>query len=164
MSLKNNEITGIPSTMKKARTKLKVSSKKSPSADSLLSRLELKKTSLRRLILNEFSRKSKALSQGELLSNLQKSGAKIDRVSVYRNLNQLKNLGAIHEIDANQYVLCDHECQSHPHLILVCETCHTHVEVKDHKLVDETLKNLRRYRFFGTQRTVALKGACQNCD
>lgn len=140
---------------------------KSPSLaqiNSILEKFDLKKTSLRQKILAQFLFTSKTRSQADIIESLEAEGLAVDRVSVYRNLNQMKISGLIHEIDSNQYIACIHECTSHPHLLLFCQKCAKHMEITDHEQVNSFLNQLSEFNFFGTKQTLALRGFCSKCS
>ena len=132
-------------------------------AAGLLKRFGLSKTGLRLSLLEIFMEDSKALSQAELIERLEKKRESFDRVSVYRNLNSLRSVGLIHELENNAYVSCTHDCQAHGHLLFYCEKCHKHSEVKSHDRVKDIFKALGGVKFFGPSQPISLKGVCRDC-
>ncbi|MEN0060032.1 MAG: transcriptional repressor [Bdellovibrio sp.] len=131
--------------------------------DHLLTAFDLKKTPLRRGLLQEFLKSKEALTQGDLLQRLAQKLESVDRVTLYRNLSQFKELGIIHEVSVNSYIFCEHNCDKHPHLLLFCQTCHRHEEVSDHTKIQSVLEALNRLRFFSTRESVSIKGLCSTC-
>lgn len=131
--------------------------------DEVLEKFGLKKTLLRRSILTVLATAKKPLTQAEIISALAHKGAKIDRVSVYRNLINLRDARVLHEVDANNYVFCFHECEDHAHLLLFCQTCNKHQEIKEHDRIDSFLKALGGFRFFGKEQPIFLRGVCESC-
>ena len=87
----------------------------------------------------------------------------IDRVSIYRNLNQFKATGVLHEVESNIYIFCTHECDEHAHLLLFCQRCHKHQEIKDHGRIENFMSALGILRFFGKRQPIVLKGICSAC-
>lgn len=132
--------------------------------DLILERHELKKTQLRRKILLAFTSSKKSLSQGDLIEILSKDDSTIDRVSIYRNLANLKEAGIVHEVDSNSYVFCSHDCDAHAHLLLFCQMCQRHKEVKDHDRIASFMSALGVFGFFGKQQPIFLKGVCIACS
>jgi Fe2+ or Zn2+ uptake regulation protein len=132
--------------------------------DVLLEKHGLKKTELRRAILSVLSKRQEPLDQADLLLSLSKTLDRVDRVSVYRNLLQLKEAGVLHEVDSNHYVFCSHECSSHAHLLFFCQKCHKHQEVKDHAKIADVMSALAALRFFGKTEPIFLKGVCTTCS
>ena len=132
--------------------------------EKLLARHALRKTPLRLNLLAALKKRRVPARQGELLVQLQKKMPTVDRVSVYRNLNQLKNAGVIHEVDTNRYVLCEHECEVHAHILLFCERCRRHVEPHDHRQIESLFAALAPFRFFSLKAPVFLQGVCRECE
>lgn len=132
--------------------------------EKLLSRYHLKKTELRVSILKAFINSKRALSQGDMISHLELEMGSIDRVSVYRNLNQLKNVGLVHEVANNNYISCTHDCEKHPHLLLFCDSCHKHSEIKDHNKIKTFFEALDMFNFFGDNTPISIKGLCHDCS
>lgn len=131
--------------------------------DGVLEKHGLKKTPLRRNILLAFAEAKTSLSQASLIEIISKELEAVDRVSIYRNLVHLKEAGVLHEVDANSYVFCFHECEEHAHLLLFCQKCHKHQEVKDHDRIESFMLALGSFRFFGKKQPVFLRGVCSSC-
>ena len=131
--------------------------------DSVLSKHQLKKTALRRNILSVFLDHKRSLTQAEIITALSNADNIVDRVSIYRNLANLKDAGILHEVDANHYVFCSHECEAHAHLLLFCQQCHKHQEIKDHERITHFMSAVGIFRFFGKQRPIFLRGVCSSC-
>lgn len=131
--------------------------------EQLLKRYSLKKTELRINLIEFFLQENRSYSQAEIIENLEKKYGTIDRVSIYRNLNQLKSTGIIHEIQNNKYVCCSHDCETHAHVLLYCQSCEKHDEVKDHKKLNSFFKAIGNFHFLSSNQTVFLKGVCQTC-
>lgn len=131
--------------------------------DYILDKHSLKKTALRRSILLIFSETKASLSQADLIEAISKKHDVVDRVSIYRNLLHLKETGILHEVEANNYVFCSHECEDHGHLLLFCQKCHKHQEIKDHVRIDDFMSVLGGFRFFDKTQPVFLRGVCSTC-
>ncbi len=132
-------------------------------ANDLLTRFELKKTDLRLKLVQLFLEENRSFTQAEILEKLEKKMDSVDRVSVYRNLNQLKSSGIVHEIENNKYVCCAHDCEKHAHVLLYCQSCEKHNEVKDHDKLSIFFKAMGSFHFLSPDRAVFLKGICQSC-
>jgi Fe2+ or Zn2+ uptake regulation protein len=132
-------------------------------SEQLLTRLSLKKTELRLSLVELFLQGKQSYSQGEILEAIEKKNGSVDRVSVYRNLNQLKLAGVIHEIENNKYVSCSHNCEKHAHVLLYCQSCEMHDEIKDHDKLNAFFKAMSGFHFLSQNRAVFLKGICQTC-
>ncbi len=131
--------------------------------DLVLEKHGLKKTALRRSILSAFSGARGPLSQAGLIEALAQNDQVVDRVSVYRNLIHLKEAGVLHEVDSNNYVFCSHECESHAHLLLFCQKCNKHQEIKDHGRITQFMSAVGGLRFFGQEQPIFLRGVCSGC-
>jgi Fur family ferric uptake transcriptional regulator len=133
-------------------------------AEHLLARLLIKKTALRIQLVSLLLKEKKAFSQGDLIQELEKELGPVDRVSIYRNLNQLKRAGIIHEIESNKYVSCSHDCETHAHVLLYCEVCEKHNEIQDHKKLNLLFKAIGNLKFLSPNRALFLKGICEKCS
>ncbi len=131
--------------------------------DLVLKKAGLKKTPLRRSILLALAEAKFSLSQADLIEIISKDLDVVDRVSIYRNLSHLKSAAVLHEVDSNSYVFCSHECEEHGHLLLFCQSCHRHQEVKDHSRINDFMLALGDFRFFGSKQPIFLKGICVAC-
>lgn len=131
--------------------------------DSVLAKHNLKKTPLRRKILLTFTQAESSLTQAELISAISKNLDNVDRVSIYRNLLNLKDAGVLHEVDTNHYIFCSHDCGSHAHLLLFCQSCRKHKEVKDHRKINTFMEELAEFRFFDQRKPIFLRGVCSGC-
>jgi Fe2+ or Zn2+ uptake regulation protein len=131
--------------------------------DAVLEKHSLKKTPLRRRILLAFAEAKAVLSQADLITAISKDTEVVDRVSIYRNLASLKQAGVLHEVDSNSYVFCSHECEGHAHLLLFCQKCHRHQEIKDHGRIHDFMMALGDLRFFGKKQPIFLRGVCAGC-
>lgn len=131
--------------------------------DEVLERHDLKKTPLRRSILLAFAEAKISLSQADLIEAISKGKEQADRVSIYRNLVHLKDAGVVHEVDANNYVFCSHECKSHGHLLLFCQKCHRYQEVINHDKIHAVTAVLDGFKFFAKDDPIFLRGVCVQC-
>lgn len=132
--------------------------------DSVLEQHSLKKTPLRRSILLAFVEARISLSQADLIEAISKDQEQVDRVSIYRNLVHLKDAGVVHEVDANNYVFCSHDCDSHGHLLLFCQQCHRYQEITDHGQIHAVNDVLGKFKFFGMDEPIFLRGVCLQCS
>jgi len=131
--------------------------------DKLLEQHSLKKTVLRRSILLTFINAERSLTQGDLIERLSSLISTFDRASIYRNLTSLKEAGILHEVEANNYVLCSHECGAHAHLLLYCQECNKHKEVVNHNKIDSFINAIDGFKFYGKKKPIFLKGVCKSC-
>lgn len=132
-------------------------------AQAILSRFSIKKTPLRIHLVELFLKEKKSMSQGELLEKLSEKMDSADRVSIYRNLTQLKASGIVHEIEKNHYVACSHDCEKHAHVLLYCQNCGKHKEVIDHEKLRQFFQGLDGLHFLSPKKALFVKGVCQHC-
>ena len=132
--------------------------------ESVLEQNSLKKTPLRKSILLAFMEAKISLSQADLIEALVRAQEPVDRVSIYRNLVQLKEAGIVHEVDTNSYVFCAHECDAHGHLLLFCQKCHRYQEIVDHHDIHAFNDVLEKFKFFSAEHPVFLRGICTQCS
>ena len=140
---------------------------KAGDANEVLSSAGLRRTTIRVALIEIFSRWKKPHSQKELLEALQKKGLDgIDRVTIYRNLNQFVEAGIIHEVATNSYISCDHlfDTDHESHLILFCAKCEKHAEVCEDsdKVFFERL--MGRTGFFARSGQLLISGLCRDCS
>ncbi len=131
--------------------------------DVLLVNHGLKKTQLRRVLLAELLATQSPLTQADLLTRLNERNEAFDRVSVYRNLLQMKERGLVHEVSVNHYVACEHKCEKHPHVLLYCQTCERHQEIKDHHRIQGLIKAVSGFKFFSDDQPLFIRGVCDTC-
>jgi Fur family zinc uptake transcriptional regulator len=144
---------------------IKRATNKNVRASQLLESFSLKKTDLRVQLLDLFLNSTdSSLSQGQILEKLQARSKKLDRVTVYRNLLHFKQAGLIHEVESNLYVCCTHKCRNHAHVLFVCQSCHQHQEVHNHKQIQKLFQELSQFQFFKDQSPLSIRGVCQKCE
>ncbi|GEM_PF-955396 len=125
---------------------------------------KLKITPLRQFLLDIFISNQSLISQSEILNEFKKNNIKADRISIYRNLQQLKALELIHELAFNQYIYCSHsQCHKHPHLLLSCTECQEYQEITNHETIQKITKSLADTQFFNQKSLVTIRGLCQKC-
>jgi Fe2+ or Zn2+ uptake regulation protein len=129
----------------------------------ILDRYLLKKTELRINLLELLLKSRGSFSQAEIIDRLQKKMKTVDRVSIYRNLNQLKLFGIIHELENNKYVACSHDCEQHAHVLMFCQLCDRFSEIKDHQKLNIFFKAMGDFHFLSSRRPLVLKGLCSSC-
>jgi Fe2+ or Zn2+ uptake regulation protein len=137
---------------------------KSTHTEQFLDKFGLKKTDLRLAMLTAITENNGPFSQADLIIALEKKMKSIDRVSIYRNLNQLKAVGIIHEVESNNYVCCLHDCDKHPHVLLYCQGCNKHSEISNHEKVKNFLQAIAEFNFFSQSMPLSMKGLCNSCS
>lgn len=133
-------------------------------AEAVFEELKIKKTPLRYYLVNFFLTNPKAISQSDLILNLEKKLNKVDRVTVYRNLLFFEDKGFLHKVSENKYMLCDHFCNKHGHVIAFCQSCDNSLEIKDHHYLDKLFKIINKIDFFSSQSSFTIQGLCNKCQ
>lgn len=98
-------------------------------AEEILKKHGLKNTRQRKVVLEEFSKTSSALSQPDLEKRL---GAEMDRVTLYRILSSFEENGIVHSVLDKQgtmnYASCSSSCSADhhhdEHVHFNCSNCH----------------------------------------
>lgn len=137
--------------------------KKINNVETLLDSVKLKATPLRMRILEEILKSQIGMTQKEIIEKLLINQDQIDRVTVYRNLNLLKQFGLIHEVETNRYVSCQHQCKKHGHILLFCQNCEEHYEVHEHNWIEQLSNTLSFLNFIDPQQSLLIRGTCQQC-
>ena len=128
----------------------------------LLKKRGLKSTKTRVDLLTKMQDCSSAMSY----STIQKEMAPIDRVTLYRTLESLKENGIIHiafqENNETYYAICGNSCDEnnhqHEHVHFKCTNCNT---VTCEKLISEIQILLPNYLI--DKISVNIEGLCQLC-
>ena len=105
------------------------------------------------------------LNSNQLAKEIEKSGDKIDAVTVYRVLKTFKELKIVHHFE-NGFIPCEHlSCENHEHShhYFSCNKCK---EVKDLHIEDEKFLNLIKNKFKSieiTSHEFKFNGVCNEC-
>lgn len=138
------------------------------STDSLhrmLSKHEIRRTSSRMDILEEFARHGHALSQPDLEKAL---GAQYDRVTIYRTLTLYVDRGILHQVlddaGAMKYALCQDSCEEddhhHDHVHFKCNACGQTVCIADAHIPRIALPDGYRLQ----EQNLLMTGTCAICN
>jgi Fe2+ or Zn2+ uptake regulation protein len=122
-------------------------------------------TRARRALLELIERAPRPLGPSQLHRELRRRGVSIDRVSVYRNLAALLELGLLHRVLGSTAVRpCKtREPAERCHHAIVCQRCGSAREFHSVSL-ERALGELRRgtrYRVLG--HLLELRGLCESC-
>ena len=120
-------------------------------------------TRARRALLEAIEGSSRPLGPRELQTLLARSGVRMDRVSVYRNLTALLKLGLLHRVVGSSAVRPCASRQRRCHHAIVCTGCGSarefHSEVLERALGD--IRRATRYRI--QEHVLELRGLCERC-
>lgn len=102
------------------------------------------------------------LTMDEILAHVTARHPSTNKTTVYRTLELLSSLGVVATTDLGMGRL-EYELQSHPHHHLICEKCHTRIEVDDSLLEPLRSSLLKHYGFVTNLDHFALFGICPDC-
>lgn len=135
-----------------------------PKAHKILSNSGLRHTKPRIEILDLFTARDYAISQGDIEKLL---AEKVDRVTIYRTLSTFEEKGIIHEVvdgsSQSKFALCAASCTDHKHtdshVHFKCENCE-----KTYCLEDIETPNVSvPFGFTVNNSAYLLQGVCNNC-
>jgi Fe2+ or Zn2+ uptake regulation protein len=128
----------------------------------------LRMTQSRLKILGVLQNTEKALSPGDLFSELNRKFKKenFDRVTVYRILEKFEELEIVHPVGDGKYIYCVHQaCEHDKHFIAICEKCHKVQEIggeaKALRMLSHFLEEEGGFRM--TSDSIVVRGLCSKC-
>ncbi len=128
-----------------------------------------RRTKSRRALLELIGALERPLAPGELHEELQARGVRIDRVSVWRNVSALVELGLVHRVLGQSAVRpcsdadADRAEPARCHHAIVCNACGTASEFHS-AAVERALREVRRSTGFRVQgHLLELRGLCPRC-
>ncbi len=133
-------------------------------AEAALRRRGGRITRARRALLELIERSTRPRLPGELQALLREGGVRMDRVSVYRNLTALLELGMLHRAGGSAAVRPCAERERRCHHAIVCTECGSAREFHSRAL-ERALGEVRRstrYRVRG--HVLELRGLCERCQ
>jgi Fe2+ or Zn2+ uptake regulation protein len=129
----------------------------------------LRMTQSRLKILEVLQNTEKALSPGDLFSELNSKFKKenFDRVTVYRILEKFEELEIVHPVGDGKYIYCAHQaCEHDKHFIAICDKCHKVQEIggeaKALRLLSNFLEEEGGFRM--TSDSIVVRGLCSKCQ
>jgi Fe2+ or Zn2+ uptake regulation protein len=121
-------------------------------------------TASRRSLLRLLEESPRPLGPRELHRELHRAGVRVDRVSVYRNVSTLLELGLLHRVLGSTAVRPCKERERRCHHAIVCTGCGRAREFHSVAL-ERALSGVRRntrYRVLG--HLLELRGLCRRCQ
>lgn len=119
-------------------------------------------TQARELVFLTLLNSSKPLSLRELYTQI---SSKVDRASVYRNIELFEKLGIVHRIYIGwkyKLELSDQFIAHHHHLI--CLSCGKVIDIKDERHIDEFTRDIaRQFDFQPRSHQFEIDGYCKEC-
>ena len=133
-------------------------------AEAALRRRGGRITRARRALLELIERSPRPLLPGELQTLLRAEGVRMDRVSVYRNLTALLELGLLHRAIGSAAVRPCAERVRRCHHAIVCIECGSAREFHSRAL-ERALGEVRRStRYRVREHLLELRGVCERCQ
>lgn len=133
-------------------------------AEEALRRNGGRMTAPRRSLLRLIEESPRALAPRELHRELRRAGVRIDRVSVYRNVAALLELGLLHRVLGSTAVRPCKERERRCHHAIVCTRCGSAREFHSVAL-ERALKDVRRNTRYRVQgHLLELRGLCLGCQ
>ena len=132
-------------------------------AESALRKSGRRITPARRALLQILESSRRPLGPRELHRELRRRGVRVDRVSVYRNVSALLELGLLHRVVGSTAVRPCVDIRERCHHAIVCAECGSAREFHSDAL-EKALGEVRRstrYRVLG--HVIELRGLCQRC-
>lgn len=122
-------------------------------------------TALREQVLALVWQSHKPLGAYDLIDMLAEvSHRRIAPPTVYRALDFLLDIGAIHKINSlNAYIGCPSPNAEHPSYFLICTQCHTASECNDTKLKNQIEQLGKEQQFSIEKQWLEVLGVCQAC-
>jgi Fe2+ or Zn2+ uptake regulation protein len=121
-------------------------------------------TRARRALLALIERSGRPLGPRELQALLKADGVRMDRVSVYRNVIALLNLGLLHRVVGSTAVRPCAEKARRCHHAIVCTECGSAREFHSGAL-ERALGEVRRStRYRVREHVLELRGLCERCQ
>lgn len=121
-------------------------------------------TPQRLMVLETLHEADNHLSAPEILSRVQSKYPYVNKSTVYRTLELLKELGLVMQTEMGGDTLCYHHAEKGHHHHLICEKCGQTVEIDEGVFapVDDTLRS--KYQFRADLKHLAIRGRCFKCQ
>jgi Fur family ferric uptake transcriptional regulator len=120
-------------------------------------------TPQRLMILSAIESSSDHISAEEIYAQVADKYPHVNISTVYRNLELLKRLGMVYEINLGEGRIRYHSERRGHHHHLVCQNCGSVIDIDESTLSSLKDTLLRDYNFRAELRHVAIFGLCENC-
>jgi Fur family zinc uptake transcriptional regulator len=132
-------------------------------AEQLCERRGTRLTPLRRRVLELIWREHAPIGAYTILEMLQQKG-RVAPPTVYRALDFLIKQGLVHRLASlNAFVGCSHPGKPHHGQFLICDSCHSLVELNDRKVTAAIEGSAQSADFHVRQQTIEILGRCSRC-
>lgn len=132
--------------------------------EEILDNAGLKKTDIRLLLVNFFSKNKKPQSASLIFEKLKKN--KLDQVTIYRTLDTFLKKGIIKKVDTHkreaEYELLDQKNDHHHIICIKCNTVEDFTGCESEKLIKNALKKSKKFKKI-SHHSFDLFGICKSC-
>gem|GEM_PF-3135093 len=137
---------------------------KSNRTNFLLHKFDLKKTRVRQGLLHHFMDEPSPQTHLSIHQALQKKIEGVDGVTIYRNLQKFVELGVLHKLPDNKYLLCSHLCKKPTHILFSCIQCGKFWEIDHKSCMNALAKSLNHESVIDQSQPIFLSGVCKQCS
>lgn len=126
----------------------------------------LRLTPLRAEVLRLVAEAARPVKAYDLLDRMRESHGSTAPPTVYRALDFLLGHGFIHKLESvNAFVGCHHpRTEQHSVPFLICDSCHSAVELEDEKIAAQLEAQARALGFQPQAQTLEVHGICAECS
>ena len=128
---------------------------------------KVKKTPARKAILNLFNKIKKPISSDEITGKLNQKGIKVNRTTVFRNINLMTKKGLINKVEFNEGKFRYESSFLPHHHHLICKKCKAIKDIKSDLLYNQINKLSKKvkalYGFQIEDHKIEFFGKCKNC-
>jgi len=125
----------------------------------------LKLTALRADVLQLIADAKRPVKAYDLLEQISASRATSVPTTVYRALDFLLENGFIHKLASiNAFMACHHPSVPHTVPFLICDRCHTAIEMEYERIGNLLDQKARTLGFSPRAQTLEVHGTCKNCS
>lgn len=124
----------------------------------------LRFTKRRHQVLRRIAEEGKPVKAYDLMDMLRTAEGPLAPPSVYRALDFLVDNGFIHKLESiKAFVACHHPSEPHSVPFLICDACHTVVELEDNAVVQTLNQHAERLGFSTRTQVLEVHGLCSKC-
>ncbi len=124
----------------------------------------LRLTPLRAEVLRLVADAGQPVKAYDLLAKVSETKAASAPPTIYRALDFLLGNGFIHKLESiNAFVACHHPSVRHTVPFLICDGCHSAIEMEDEKIGSQLDQRARALGFTPQAQTLEVHGLCARC-
>ncbi len=134
-------------------------------AEALCAARGVRLTETRRRVLELIWSGHRAVKAYDILEQLAAESRSARPPTVYRALDFLLAQGLIHRIESlNAFIGCPSPGAGHASQFLICDHCHTVIEMAQRDLAREVAREATRHGFAVARQTIEVHGRCGRCQ